>query len=70
LLRPPYEILANLIGISQGEPFLTARFQPNQSPGRKIAQLGEAAITAGLPEVVTPMREVWDGELRNTTFSI
>src|SRR6266481_2584039 len=68
----PYEILANLIGISQGEPFLTARFPPSngrpQSPGSKITQLEEAAIAAGLPGVVTPMREVWDRDLRNAIF--
>ena len=39
-----------------------------QTPGGKIKQLEEAAIAAWLPDVVTPMREVWDRELRNAIF--
>jgi hypothetical protein len=69
----PYEILANLIDISQGGTFHTARFPPNekgvpQFVDHKIAQLEKAAKSAGMPGVVTPLQEVWDRELRNAIF--
>jgi hypothetical protein len=68
----PYEMLSNLIAISQGDTFKIIRFPPRnrrpQSPGEKIDQLEQAATTAGLPGVVSPMREVWDRDLRNAIF--
>ena len=64
----PYEMLANLIDISQGGTFHSARFSPNQSPDNKIAKLAKDAKAAGMPEIVKPMREVWDGKLRNAIF--
>jgi hypothetical protein len=68
----PYEILSNLIAISQGDTFDLARFPSKngrpQSPGRKINQLERAAATANLPSVVTPLKEVWDRDLRNAIF--
>jgi hypothetical protein len=68
----PYEILANLLAISQDDTFRTERFPSQnghpQSPGRKIKRLEEAAKTANLPGAVSPMREVWNRELRNAIF--
>jgi hypothetical protein len=68
----PYEMLANLIAISQGETFNTTRFPPRngrpQSPGTKIDQLEQAARAANLLNVVSPLREVWDRDLRNAIF--
>jgi hypothetical protein len=68
----PYEILSNLIAISQGDTFKIIRFPPRnrrpQSPGGKIDQLEQVATTADLPGVVSPMREVWDRDLRNAIF--
>jgi hypothetical protein len=68
----PYEILSNLIAISQGDTFRIIRFPSRngrpQSPSGKIDQLEQAATAADLPSVVTPMREVWDRDLRNAIF--
>jgi len=68
----PYEILSNLIAISQGDTFKIARFlsrtRRQQSPGSKIDQLERVATSAGLLSVVAPMREVWDRDLRNAIF--
>jgi hypothetical protein len=68
----PYEILSNLIAISQGDTFKIIRFPPRnrrpQSPGEKIDQLEQAATTANLPGVASPMREVWDRDLSNAIF--
>src|SRR6266853_2588101 len=64
----PYERLANLIAVSQGERFKVCRFPPHkngrpQSPGEKIRNLEEQAKTAGIPSVVNPLKELWDREL-------
>ena len=69
----PYETVANLIDISQGGTFHVVRFPPNDrgvfpSPGVKIDRLREAAQAAGMPDVVAPMREIWDRDLRNAIF--
>jgi hypothetical protein len=69
----PYEILANLIDVARGGRFNIRRFPARsggrqQSPGRKIAQIEEASAAAGLPIVVTPLRESWDRGLRNAIF--
>jgi len=68
----PYEILANLIAVSQGETFKIDRFPPKngrpQSPGAKIDHLEKAANTANSEKAVTPLKEVWDREFRNAIF--
>ncbi|MGA2177917.1 MAG: hypothetical protein ABSH38_23460 [Verrucomicrobiota bacterium] len=69
----PYERLANLIAVSQGERSKISRFPPSkngrpQSPGEKIRKLDQMAKAAGLPNVVDPLKEVWDRELRNSIF--
>jgi hypothetical protein len=38
------------------------------SPGVKIDRLGRAAKAVGMSDVVTPMQEIWDRDLRNAIF--
>jgi hypothetical protein len=68
----PYEILANLIAISQGGRFNVRRFHDRrsrpQSPGEKIGQIEASAAEAGLSEAAFPLREIWDRDLRNSIF--
>lgn len=69
----PYEFLGNLIEIAVGGRFLTERFPHREngaplSPQTKINRLSEQATAAGMPEVVTPMTEVWNREFRNAIF--
>ena len=69
----PYELLANLIDISQGGLFRLMRFPPRKdggppSPGDKIKKLEQAAKSAGMDGVVIPMQEVWNNNLRNAIF--
>lgn len=59
----PYELLANLLAIAQGETFNTNRFPAHsngrpQSPGSKIDKLQQSAETAGLPQITVPLREI------------
>jgi hypothetical protein len=67
----PYEILSNLVNVSLGKrfsgqfyPYKVGKSRP-ESPGTKIAQIERAAGRAGIPEVVTPLKEIWDRNLRN-----
>ncbi len=69
----PYEFLANLIDVANGGRFQSVRFPPNRggaplSPGVKISRLEEQATDAGMPSVVTPMKEAWNRDLRNSIF--
>lgn len=69
----PYELLANLLAIAQGETYNTNRFPPHtsgrpQSPWSKIDQLQESAEAAGLPQITVPLREIWDTDFRNAIF--
>src|SRR5262249_18512471 len=69
----PYELLANLLGIAQGERFSSDRFPPHpggrpKSPGEKIAAIEIAAGSAEMPQVAAPLREIWDRDLRNSIF--
>ncbi|HWX18786.1 MAG TPA: hypothetical protein VN578_02660 [Candidatus Binatia bacterium] len=69
----PYERLANLIAVSQGERFKICQFPPDkkgrpQSPGEKIRKLDEMAKGAGMPSVADPLKEIWDRALRNSVF--
>jgi hypothetical protein len=68
----PYEILANLLAISQGDTFRTDRFPLQngrpQSPGAKIKALEETAKTVNLPNFSTALTEIWDRDLRNAIF--
>jgi hypothetical protein len=74
----PYELLANLLDVANGGRFLVDRFprvggtatRPGrpQSPGEKIDQLEATAQRVGLPQLITPLKEIWDRELRNGVF--
>ncbi|MGO8930522.1 MAG: hypothetical protein ACLQU3_26970 [Limisphaerales bacterium] len=69
----PYERLANLIAISQGERFKICRFPAYkngrpQSPGEKIRILDKMGKAAGLSSAADPLKETWDRELRNSVF--
>lgn len=68
-----YEILMNLIEVSRGGRFRLDRFPPDrvgipQPVGRKIEQLGRAAESAAMPEIMIPLNEIWDREFRNAIF--
>lgn len=69
----PYEFLGNLIDVGVGGRFHSERFPPHAggsplSPQIKIERLEEQAAAAGIPEVVTPMKEAWNREFRNAIF--
>ncbi len=70
----PYEILANLVGISLGErfrsyfyPYKVGKTKPD-SPGTKIKHIEKSAKRAGISEVVMPLKEIYDRNLRNAIF--
>lgn len=70
----PYEILANMIAISNGEEFNASRFgdlwrgKSPPSPGKKIERLREMASLIGLGDRFTVLETVWDREFRNAIF--
>ncbi|MEO5721517.1 MAG: hypothetical protein ABIR71_08615 [Chthoniobacterales bacterium] len=69
----PYEILMNITRIIRGERFHGYCFPPRpkrgpQSPGEKIRQIEQAAADAGVSELVLPLKQIWDRELRNAIF--
>jgi hypothetical protein len=68
----PYELLANLIDVANGGRYKIIRFPDRkwrpQTPGEKIRQIGNWALIAQMPQVVTPLIEVWDRTLRNAIF--
>jgi hypothetical protein len=69
----PYAILANLLDIASGGRFEAFRFPPDsrgnpQGVATKIDQIGSLGRRAGVEGVVAPMREIFDGELRNAIF--
>jgi hypothetical protein len=73
----PYELVANLLGVAAGEPYMPERF-PDRigrngrrqalSPGDKAAEIERLANQANLPDAVIPLREMRDRELRNSIF--
>jgi hypothetical protein len=69
----PYELLARLLAVCGGERprythFPDSRRGVPQSPWRKIEALQGMADTLGLSESLVPLREIWDGDLRNAVF--
>jgi len=69
----PYELLANLIDVANGGRFKFHRFPSHpsgrpKSPGEKIQQLREMAMAADLPDIATPLQEIWNREFRNAIF--
>jgi hypothetical protein len=69
----PYELLARLLAVCAGQrPRMThfpdsARGVP-QSPWKKVKALEAQADALGLSDVLVPVREIWDGQLRNAVF--
>jgi hypothetical protein len=69
----PYEILANLLDIVNGGRFLAWCFPADdrgrpQSVGRKIELLEAPAGAVGEEQALTPLREIYDRQLRNAVF--
>lgn len=67
----PYELLANLIDVANGGRYKIIHFPSKgrpQSPGQKIRQIGDWALFSGMPQIVTPLVEVWNREFRNAIF--
>lgn len=70
----PYEFLSNLIDVAGGGYFKLHRFPPGRpkspplSPEKKIEQLTKQALAVDLPDVVIPMSEAWNRDLRNAIF--
>jgi hypothetical protein len=70
-----YEIIANLIAISQGERFQII-FPPRktrsgareQTPGEKIKKIDEMAQATRMASVSLPLKEIWNRDLRNAIF--
>lgn len=68
-----YEMIANLIDISQGGRFQVKRFPDHrngrpQTPGEKIQKIKTMATTAGMEDLTVPLQEVWNRNLRNAIF--
>lgn len=73
----PYELLRNLTEAASGGRFhiewfpdvatANGRRRP-QPPLDKINQIESAATKIGLANVVSPLREIWDTDLRNAVF--
>jgi len=70
----PYEILSNLVNVALGERF-SSQFYPYkvgksrpQSPSSKIKHIEELSVKADMLDVVTPLKEIWDRNLRNAIF--
>lgn len=70
----PYDILANLLEVARGRHYTWSTNFPDkkngvpQSPGQKIRQIEKLGKNANLPNVTTPLEEIWDRELRNAVF--
>ncbi len=68
----PYDLLANLIKVAQGERAQITWLEDESgralSPGRKIEQIGTWAEEIGNQEVRRLLTEIWHRELRNAVF--
>jgi len=69
----PYETLANMLKIAKGGNFSLQNFPQHpggrpQSPGEKISFLQDECEALGVPELVKPMKEIWNRDLRNAVF--
>lgn len=73
----PYETIANLLNIMEGKGFAAWNFPKkkigkdfyiNQSPSEKIRYLETEAKKVGMSEVVNPIKDVLDRDLRNAVF--
>lgn len=66
----PYAIVADMLHIANGGFYMPYRF-PQAPPPRhdeKMTELEQLADAAGMPDVLEPMKEIWDRELRNAVF--
>jgi hypothetical protein len=69
----PYELLARLIAVCSGERPRQTHFPDSerglpQSPAQKIDALRAAACKLDLGDLIGPLIEVWDRDLRNAVF--
>jgi hypothetical protein len=69
----PYELLLNLVDVADGGRFLAVRFPPkkngaSKSPGEKINIISQRATKIRLPQVIIPLKEIWNKDLRNSVF--
>lgn len=72
----PYETLANLLNICLGNTYRVGNFPKiktawgvrHQFPNEKIIVLEKMAKKAGFPDVVKPIKEIFDKDLRNGVF--
>lgn len=72
----PYETIANLLNICLGETYRVGNFPKiktrwgfrPQFPNEKIITLEKMANKAGLPDVIKPIKEIFDKDLRNAVF--
>ena len=71
----PYELIANLLEVAGGGHYNWGQtnFPPKlsgapRSPGEKIQALKNVAVKVGFPDVVVPLEEAWDRDVRNAVF--
>lgn len=69
----PYEMLSNLIDISMGGCYSISQFSPHKrgkpkSPGEKISELKRKAVESDMKDVVRPLEDIWNRDLRNAIF--
>jgi hypothetical protein len=69
----PYELLARLSAVCGGRRPKATHFPDSdrglpQSPGKKIDALQREAEGLGMGGAIVPLREIWDGDLRNAVF--
>ncbi len=72
----PYETIANLLNIVNGDAYRIFNFPKrktswgyrNQYPSEKIAYLEQLSKKANMPDVVIPIKDIFDKDLRNAIF--
>ncbi len=75
----PYELIANLLDVANNETYRTCKFHNKNktkknpigtpmTPGEKIAILKSMSKKVGLNDIVLPLEECWNRNLRNAIF--
>lgn len=72
----PYETIANLLNIINGDAYRAFNFPKrktswgyrNQYPIEKIAYLEQLAKKVKMPDVIVPIKDIFDKDLRNAIF--
>lgn len=74
----PYETIANMLNILNGQGYRPWNFPKkkinhgkdyiNQSPSEKIRYLEKMATSLGMPDVLLPIKDILDRDLRNAVF--